>query len=74
MNMHTAPQTLKPLDQQAYALLCNLARRLRMARRVRRNAVTSGVVPPEVLAHMEGQELEAWNSFQGAKAVIAECR
>lgn len=49
-------------------LLFNLAIRLRMARR-RLSRAKRDNYAPEILQHIEGAQLEAWNSFQAAKAI-----
>ena len=52
-------------------LLLNLARRLRMQRRCLARLEALGV-PKEIIEYARGEQIEAWNSFQGAKAVYRE--
>lgn len=58
-------------NRLARQLLCNLARRLRMARRYTKRALRLNL-PIHVIELHRGQELEAWNSFQAAKAIVYE--
>jgi hypothetical protein len=52
-------------------LLYNLARRLRMARICKRRAEQMRF-PEKMIEFYRGQETEAWNSFQAAKAIIRD--
>lgn len=54
-----------------YPLLLNLARRLRRARRDLARAQRANC-PVDVIASKEGARLEAHNSYQAAKQLVAE--
>lgn len=59
---------MHPYPDRTKALLLNLAIRYRMARRQVSRA--RGKVPDEYMQFLQGQVLEANNSFQAAKQIV----
>jgi hypothetical protein len=55
-----------------HALLINLAVRCRDARRRWRRALKAGEPDAECIAEIRGNAIEAWNSYQTAKQLVAE--
>lgn len=64
--------TFKASHPIAFAILVNLGRRAHGARIQHARCLKHEGFPKEQLLFLEGEKLEAWNSFQAAKAITYE--
>lgn len=65
-------ETATPESAALREVLVNLARRCRFAKSCARRVSKDASAPESIRTHYAGEALEAWNSFQAAKTIVAE--